>query len=91
MKIIALGSNIPFKNILPVKILEKTYTTLKNYNINIVNFKPMFLKNHTPCLSCKISKMIVIIIREIKPKISKFFLNLFFIILIIKIFKDLNY
>tara|TARA_B100001287_G_scaffold268041_1_gene263858 strand:+ start:435 stop:929 length:495 start_codon:yes stop_codon:yes gene_type:complete len=36
MKIIALGSNIPFKNILPVKILEETYTILKNYNINVV-------------------------------------------------------
>jgi len=36
MKIIALGSNIPFKNILPIKILKKTYSILKNYNINVV-------------------------------------------------------
>ena len=36
MKIIALGSNIPFKNLLPTQILEKTYSILKNYNINII-------------------------------------------------------
>ncbi len=36
MKIIALGSNIPFKNVIPIKIIEKTYTILKNYNINII-------------------------------------------------------
>ena len=29
MKIIALGSNIPFKNLSPIEIIEKTYQILK--------------------------------------------------------------
>ena len=36
MKIIALGSNIPFKNISPVEIIEAAYNTLANYNIKIL-------------------------------------------------------
>ena len=36
MKIIALGSNIPFKSMLPIEILETTYKIMKNYNINII-------------------------------------------------------
>ena len=36
MKIIALGSNIPFKNISPVEIIEAAYNTLANYNIKII-------------------------------------------------------
>jgi len=36
MKIIALGSNIPFKNISPVEIIEAAYNTLANYDIKIL-------------------------------------------------------
>ncbi len=36
MKIIALGSNITFKNLSPIEIIEKTYQILKNYNITII-------------------------------------------------------
>ena len=40
MKIIALGSNLPYKKISPIEIIESTYKTLKNYNIKI------FKKSH---------------------------------------------
>ena len=36
MKIIALGSNIPFKNISPAEIIEEAYNILENYNIKIL-------------------------------------------------------
>ena len=35
MKIIALGSNIPFKNISPVEIIETAY---KHFKIIILNY-----------------------------------------------------
>ena len=40
MKIIALGSNLPYKKKSPIEIIESTYQTLKNYNIKI------FKKSH---------------------------------------------
>jgi len=43
MKIIALGSNIPFKNVIPIKIIEKTYTILENYNINIIKKSHIYI------------------------------------------------
>ena len=36
MKIIALGSNIPFKNISPIEIIEAAYNILASYNIKIL-------------------------------------------------------
>ena len=36
MKIIALGSNLPFKNLSPVKIIDEAYRVLKKNNIKII-------------------------------------------------------
>ena len=48
MKIIALGSNIPFKNISPVEIIEAAYNTLANYNIKILKKSNMYQSEAYP-------------------------------------------
>ena len=48
MKIIALGSNIPFKNKSPMEIIEAAYNTLANYNIKILKKSNIYLSEAYP-------------------------------------------
>ena len=48
MKIIALGSNIPFKNKSPMEIIEAAYNTLANFNIKILKKSNIYLSEAYP-------------------------------------------